>query len=400
MTTPPSPLSTRVPLWRDVRVLRVVGQVLAVVAAFLVLRWFLGNLTSNLDRLNMGLDFGFLSRPTQFQIPYHSTFNPRAPVFEMVLVGVKNTFLAGFFGIFIALTVGLAVGVSRLSQNWLVARLATIFVEFFRNIPPLVIIIFFAAAVFTFGPFPNLREAILVSAPGSSSNLFILSNDQWGIPGFAGGSPLFTGLIGLGLILAAAGWLWRTRLNERTGSPHHRVAWFLGILIVSVIISYLALGRPVSMSWPAQSENRRLIVGGFALNWGFMSVTAALGLYTASHVAEIIRGSILAVPKGQNEASTALALSGFQRYRFVVLPQALRIAIPPIINQCLNLVKNTSLGTAVAYAEIAALTQTSIGNGRPALQSLIVMMAVYLMFSLSISLLLNFVNQRFQLVTR
>jgi general L-amino acid transport system permease protein len=400
VTTPPSPLSTRVPLWRDVRVLRVVGQVLAVAVAFLVLRWLLGNLTSNLDRLNLGLDFGFLSRPTQFQVPYHSTFNPRAPVADMVLVGIKNTFLAGFSGIVIALTVGLMVGVSRLSQNWLVARLATVFVEFFRNIPPLVIIIFFAAAVFTFGPFPNLREAILVSAPGSSSNLVILSNDQWGIPGFAGGSPLFTGLIGLGLILAAAGWLWRTRLNERTGRPHHRLAWFLGILIASVIISYLALGRPVSMSWPAQSENRRLIVGGFALNWGFMSVTAALGLYTASHVAEIIRGSILAVPKGQNEASTALALSGFQRYRFVVLPQALRIAIPPIINQCLNLVKNTSLGTAVAYAEIAALTQTSIGNGRPALQSLIVMMAVYLMFSLSISLLLNLVNQRFQLVTR
>jgi general L-amino acid transport system permease protein len=378
----------------------VVGQVLAVVVVFLLLRWLLGNLTGNLDRLNIGLDFGFLSRPTQFQIPYRTTFDPRSPVTEMVLVGIKNTFLAGFFGILIALTVGLMVGVSRLSQNWLVSRLATAFVEFFRNIPPLVIIIFFAAALFTYGPFPNLREAILIQVPGSSSNLLMLSNDQWGIPGFTGGSALFTGLIGLGLILASAGWVWRTRLNERTGKPHHRVAWFLGILVGVVVISFLVLGGPVSMSWPAQSENRRLIVGGFAMNWGFMSVTAALGLYTASHVAEIIRGSILAVPMGQSEASRALALNGFQRYRFVVLPQALRIAIPPIINQCLNLVKNTSLGTAVAYAEITALTQTSIGNGRPALQSLVVMMAVYLMFSLTISLLLNFVNHRFQLVTR
>ena len=377
-----------------------VGQVLAVVVVFLLLRWLLGNLTGNLDRLNIGLDFGFLSRPTQFQIPYRTTFDPRSPVTEMVLVGIKNTFLAGFFGILIALTVGLMVGVSRLSQNWLVSRLATAFVEFFRNIPPLVIIIFFAAALFTYGPFPNLREAILIQVPGSSSNLLMLSNDQWGIPGFTGGSALFTGLIGLGLILASAGWVWRTRLNERTGKPHHRVAWFLGILVGVVVISFLVLGGPVSMSWPAQSENRRLIVGGFAMNWGFMSVTAALGLYTASHVAEIIRGSILAVPMGQSEASRALALNGFQRYRFVVLPQALRIAIPPIINQCLNLVKNTSLGTAVAYAEITALTQTSIGNGRPALQSLVVMMAVYLMFSLTISLLLNFVNHRFQLVTR
>jgi general L-amino acid transport system permease protein len=402
VTSSLSPQSTRVPLWRDVRVLRVVGQVLAVVAAFLLLRWLWGNLTGNLDRLNMGLDFGFLTRPTQFQIPYHSTFDPRSPVWQMVMVGIKNTFLAGFFGILIALTVGLIVGVSRLSQNWLVARLATVFVEFFRNIPPLVIIIFFAAAVFTFGPLPILREAILVRAPGSSSNLLILSNDQWAVPGFTGGdrAAWFGVVLGLGLILAIVTWVWRTRLNERTGQPHHRVAWFFGVLVGVGLIGFLTLGGPFSISWPGQSENRRLIVGGFALNWGFMSVTVALGLYTASHVAEIIRGSILAVPLGQTEASKALALRGFQRYRFVVLPQALRIAIPPIINQCLNLVKNTSLGTAVAYAEIAALTQTSIGNGRPALQSLLVMMGVYLMFSLSISLLLNFVNHRFQLVTR
>ena len=155
MTSSLSRQSTRVPLWRDVRVLRVVGQVLAVVAAFLLLRWLWGNLTENLDRLNMGLDFGFLTRPTQFQIPYYPTFDPRSSVIDMVLVGIKNTFLAGFFGILIALSVGLIVGVSRLSQNWLVARLATVYVEFFRNIPPLVIIIFFAAAVFTFGPLPK-----------------------------------------------------------------------------------------------------------------------------------------------------------------------------------------------------------------------------------------------------
>jgi general L-amino acid transport system permease protein len=383
-------------------VLRVVGQVVAVGVIFLILRWFAANLTDNLDRLNIGLDFGFLSRPTQFQIPYHSTFNPRSPVIDMVLVGIKNTLLAGFFGIVVALGVGLLIGTSRLSANWLVSRLATVYVEFFRNIPPLVIIIFFGAAIFTYGPLPNLRQAILIGLPGSDSNLAVLSNDQWGVPGFSGGQNWvgFAVVLGVGLALAVGAWWWRTSVNDRTGRPHHRVAWFLGILVGVGVIGYLALDGPFTLSWPAQSENRRLIVGGFRMNWGFMSLTAALGLYTASHVGEIVRGSIQAVPRGQTEASSALALSGFQRYRFVVLPQAMRIAIPPVINQCLNLVKNTSLGTAVAYAEVAALTQTSIGNGRPALQSIVVMMAVYLLISLTISFLLNVVNRRLQLVTR
>lgn len=384
------------------RFLRIVGQVVAVFAAFLLLRWFAGNLTNNLDRLNIGLDFGFLSRPTQFQIPYYREFDPRSPVIDMVLVGVKNTFLAGFFGILLALAVGLVIGVSRLSTNWLVAKLAGGYVEFFRNIPPLVIIIFFGAALFTYGPFPNLREALLIGLPGSQSNLLVLSNDQWGVPGFTGGDDWVTYavILGVGVILAGGAWVWRTSVNDRTGRPHHRVLWSLGVLMTVGVIGFVMLGEPFAFSWPAQSENRRLIVGGFSLNWGFMSLTFALGLYTASHVGEIIRGSIQAVPKGQTEASSALALSGFQRYRFVVFPQALRIAIPPVINQCLNLVKNTSLGTAVAYAEITALTQTSIGNGRPAPQSILVMMAVYLGFSLVISVLLNIVNRRLQLVTR
>jgi general L-amino acid transport system permease protein len=129
-------------------------------------------------------------------------------------------------------------------------------------------------------------------------------------------------------------------------------------------------------------------------------VAGALGLYTASHVAEIIRGSILAVSRGQTEAADALALTSFQRYRFVVLPQAFRIALPPLINQSLNLVKNTSLAAAVAYSEITNLTQTSIGNGRPAVPSIVILMAVYLSFSLIISAILNMVNRRIQLVAR
>ncbi len=154
------------------------------------------------------------------------------------------------------------------------------------------------------------------------------------------------------------------------------------------------------MSWPALSESGRVIEGGFIMNFGFISVTVALGLYTASHIAEIIRGSILAVPKGQSEAANAIALRSLQRYRYIILPQALRIALPPTINQYLNLVKNTSLGTAVAFADVTSLTRSSIGNGRPAPQSIAILMLVYVTFSLTISLILNIYNRRLQLVER
>ena len=379
-----------------------VGQIAAVVLVFLLLQWLWGNLVTNSRRVGFDLDFGFLTQPTQFQIPYHDEFNPRSPVWQMVLVGVKNTLLASIFGMIVAAVVGLIVGIARLSQNWLAAKLATIYVEFFRNIPPLVIIVFFAFAVFLYGPLPNLRESIEVHLPGADHNLFTFSLEQWGIPSIAddGNLALFWLLALLGVGVAAVVWRWRTRVNDETGAPHHRVAWSLGVLVAILAIGYVALAEPFRFTWPTLGENRRRLIDGFAINAGFISVAGALGLYTASHVAEIVRGSILAVSRGQTEAADSLALSSFQRYRFVVLPQAMRIALPPLINQSLNLVKNTSLAAAVGYSEITVLTQQSIGNGRPAVPSIVILMLVYLSLSLIISALLNVVNRRMTLVTR
>ncbi len=401
----------RPPFYRDVRVIRVVGQILAVVAVVGIGFWLVNNLFTNMNRLGISTSFDFLFGPTNtaipfcnncWVIPYQIRFDPRSPVWEMVLVGVKNTFLAGFFGAILASIVGLIVGISRLSENWLVARLAAFYVELFRNIPPLVIIIFFGFAVFTFGPFPIFSESWELKVPGTVNNFLIINNDRWGIPGFTATGSLvaFWVILIVGVVVAAYVWRWRTKFFERTGQPHRRVLWFTGVVVISLIIAYVASGQPIDMSWPVISENRRRIDGGFIANWGWMSVTFALGLYTASHLAEIIRGSILAVHQGQSEAGNALALSASQRYRFVILPQAMRIALPPTINQYLNLVKNTSLGTAVGYAEITALTKTSVGNGRPAFQSFIIVMGVYLVFSLSISLILNVVNRRLQLADR
>jgi general L-amino acid transport system permease protein len=383
-------------------VLRVLGQIVAVVVVFLLLRWLFGNLVDNSRRVGISLDFGFLNRPTQFQIPNHPEFDPRSPVYRMVLVGIKNTLLASVFGIALAGVLGLIIGISRLSQNWLTARLASAYVEFFRNIPPLVIIVFFAFAVFLHGPLPNLREGIEVGFPGTSHNLFIFSLEQWGVPSLADGGGLlyFAVAVVVALVVASLVWRWRTRVHDQTGDPHHRLVWSLGLFIALFALAYLLFDEPFRITWPALGESRRRIIDGFAINAGFISVAGALGLYTASHVAEIIRGSILAVSRGQTEAADALALTSFQRYRFVILPQAIRIALPPLINQSLNLVKNTSLAAAVAYSEITNLTQTSIGNGRPAVPSIVILMAVYLSFSLIISAILNVVNRRIQLVAR
>lgn len=392
----------RPPFYRDVRVIRVVGQALAVLVVIGIVYWLVNNLLSNMDRLGISTSFDFLFGPTNTAIPYHGSFDPRSPVWQMVLIGVKNTFLAAFFGIILATIMGVVVGVSRLSENWLVARLATFYVELFRNIPPLVIIIFFGAAVFTAGPFPIFSESWEFNFPATDNNLLIVNNDRWGIPGFTQTSNLLLFYVVIAIGVIGAIWVWRRRTKnfERTGQPHHRVVWSLGVLLLALIVAYFAAGQPLEISWPVISGNRRRIDGGFIINWGWMSVTIALGLYTASHLGEIIRGSILAVHRGQSEAGNALALSAFQRYRFVILPQATRIALPPTINQYLNLVKNTSLGTAVGFAEITALTKTSVGNGRPAFQSFIIVMGVYLVFSLTISLVLNVVNRRLELETR
>jgi general L-amino acid transport system permease protein len=400
---PPEVEQTDHVVWyRNVQVLRIVGQVVAVIVVLGILFWLFNNLITNLSKQNINTDFQFLWRPTNFQIPFDQGFNPRSDVWVMVLVGIKNTFLAGFVGIIIASIVGLIIGISRLSSNWLVSKLAMVYVEIFRNIPPLVIIIFFGFAIFTFGPFPVLAEAIQISWLGSDNAFLILSNTIWGIPGFAAGEDVWIFWVTLFIAFVAAGLVagYRTRLSDRTGVLHHRVRWALAAFGLIALLGFLVSGGAFTMSWPELSENGRRIDGGFIMNFGFISVALALGLYTASHIGEIIRGSILAVPKGQSEAANAIALTSFQRYRYVILPQALRIALPPTINQYLNLVKNTSLGVAVAYAEITALTQTSIGNGRPAPQSIAILMLVYLLFSLTISALLNVYNRRIQLVER
>lgn len=393
------------PFWRNVEVLKVLAQVAAVVGVAAIFWWLIGNLTTSLDEQNLPFGVGFLDDPAGFAIR-DSSFDPSSPIWRLLLVGIQNTLASAVVGITLAMILGVVIGIGRLSGNWIVNKLSTLYVETFRNIPPLVIIIFVGSALFVnnvalpaFNPSSPPRT---VKVPGSDNNLMILSKSRLGFPSVMndGNVAVFWIIMLIALVVAIGVWRWRTRVNIETGQPHHRVLYSIGTLAVFWTVAYFALGRPLRMSWPAVSESGRLIEGGLPTNDAYVALTLALALYTASHVAEIIRGSILAVPKGQNEAANALALSGFQRYRFVVLPQAFRIALPPIINQFLNLTKNTSLAVAVAYPDVTQVVRTAIGNGQPATQMILTLMVIYLAFSLITSFVLNIVNRRMQLVGR
>lgn len=379
----------RPPFWRDTRVLRVVIQVLLVAAVAIVLYvlWF--NLTNNLRRAGIPLDLDFLTQPLGVNIP-GSIIGANSPIWRGLVVGIKNTFALVVIGLPLVTVIGVLVGVARLSTNWLVAKTAGLYVEILRNLPPLLIIFLAFNAVVL--QLPRIENS------ATPLSLFVINNRFIAVTGFnrQPGLGMFLWLLGMGLLVAIGLWVWRTRRQVTTGEPHHRVLWALGFLVGVGVIGYFAL-QPFSLSRPVLDG--RALTGGFQALGAYFACLVALVLYTASHVAEIIRGSILAVPRGQAEAGDALALTPFQRLRFVVLPQALRIAIPPTINQYLNYTKNTSLAIAVGYAEITRITFQAIGNGQPAVQMIIGLMIAYLLFSLTISLIVNFVNRRLAYVT-
>lgn len=380
----------RPPFWRDVRVLRVVGQV-AFVALVFALYWFLAtNFVTNMSRSNLPTGFGYLNQPGGFQVA-NTDVTSGTPIRRIILVGVINTLKVSSLGIVLATVIGVLVGIARLSSNWLIRKSAAVYVESLRNIPVLVIIIFFGAAV--------LLRLPQIQAPIESPGRFIISNQAFWLPWMilpeGGGNTLLL-ILAVGLLTAGAVAWWRTRVYERTGSPHHRVLWGLSAFAAVAAVGYALAGPAVEFSGPARDGFR--VSGGIKLPVPFLAVLAGLSLYTASHIAEIVRGSILAVPRGQVEAAEALALTRFQRMRHVVLPQALRIMVPPTANQYLNLTKNSSLAIAAGFPEVTTVILVVIGNGRPAPQNIAILMGVYLVFSLVISALTNLYNRRIQFV--
>ncbi len=385
----PDPTATRSrpPLWRDVRVLRVAFQVAVLAAVVGLVAYLYDNLRAN----DVELDFDFLDQQSGFPIAY-TDHGPSDTVLEAIVTGLRNTLIVAVVGIILTLIFGTLLGIARLSDNWIVRRSAGAYVEVLRNVPPLLVIIFVNTVALA--TLPPIQEA------DEYGGLLVVSVAEFGIvaPRADGNLGAYVVLLAVAVVIAVGLGRWRARVEERTGAPARRWLWSGGVLVVAIVGGYVALSAPIVLSHP--EVEGLSISGGARMGLPFVATLIGLVLYTSSHVAEIVRGSILAVPKGQTEAAGAIGLSPGQRLRHVVLPQAFRIAIPPIINQCLNLTKNTSLGVAVAFAEMMGVATTVIGNGQPAIPTILVVMGFYLVVSLVISLFANVVNHRLRLVER
>ncbi len=393
LSTTPTPApsaatAARPPLWRDVRVLAWAFQlgVLALVAAAVV--WLWDNFQANSQRLNLPTNYDYLEQPAGFPIP-SSSFRPTQTVQDALVEGLLNTLRLAITGIVLATLLGVLIGVARLSGNFILRSAARVYVEFVRNVPLLVLVVLiYIAVVLSAFPAPNdsweLGPLAVLNVRGAS--IF------W----FEGGNAAF--LVALAFAAVAA-WLvarWRRSVADRTGRPA-RSGLFAGVAAVIVLaVAWVVLGLGATSP---ELDGRR-VAGGITMTPEYFAALAALVIYTASHVAEIVRGSIQAVPTGQSEAANAVALSGFQRMWYVVLPQAMRIGVPPIGNQYLNLTKNSSLAAVISFPELTKVTQLAVANRSPAVPSFALLLGIYLVVSLVISLLVNLANRRLAIVER
>ncbi|WP_267550996.1 amino acid ABC transporter permease [Rhizobium rhizogenes] len=358
------------------------------------LGWFLiHNTARNLSDLNRSFGFSFLEGRSGFNlgqalIPYSSdSTNTQA-----LLVGLLNTLLISVVGIICATIVGFIIGIGRLSGNWLIAKLSQTYVEIFRNIPPLLVIFFWYSGVLVL--LPQARDA--VHLPFSS----YLSNRGLAFP-----SPIFgEGMwaVGVAFLVAIAVVFfvarWAHKRQAATGQQFHTIWAAIGILIVLPLLTFLVVGRPLSFDYPVAGKFN--LTGGLVVGPEFLALLLALSLYTATYIAEIVRAGIRGVAKGQSEAAGALGLRASAITRLVVIPQAMRIIIPPLTSQYLNLIKNSSLAIAIGYADLVAVGGVILNQSGRAVEVVIIWMIIYLALSIVTSLFMNWFNAKMALVER
>jgi general L-amino acid transport system permease protein len=388
----PPPSTVHTPFYRDVRVLRVLAQI-AFVAFVLLVGWYFGsNMLRGLQRIGGTFSFGFLENAASFALA--ETALPYDPATDSYLyaffMGVLNTLRVVVVGIVLASLLGLVAGVSRLSSNWLIAKIAQVYVEIFRN-TPLLIQLFFWYFIGIL-KLPRVRDSL--SLPGG----IYLSNRGLALPWFTPNETFTTWLIvaGIGIVIGIIAY----NLIARARAPllyEWRGAWATLVWLIIAVIAAVVL-NPFTPSVP---EVRGFnFGGGITLSPEYAALLLGLVVYTGAFIAEIVRAGIQAVPRGIVEASRALGLTYVQILRLVVIPLALRVIIPPLTNQYLNLSKNSSLAIAVGYADLFYISNTIFNQTGQTLQVILMIMTAYLSISLILAAIMNVVNTRFKLVER
>jgi len=386
----------RVPLWNDPRVRGLVSQFLLI--AFIV--WFgyamYSNYATNIAKQNIATGFGFLDTTAGFAISQTLIqYSEESSYGRAFLVGLMNTLLVSFVGVILATTLGVMIGVARLSKNWIVAKFATVYVETLRNIPLLLQIYFWYVAVLGVLPSPRnaatLFDSFFLHTRGLSMPKPAFSNVTGGL--------IVIGAFIVGIVISVMIKKWAQKRQEATGEQFPVFLTSLGIIFGLTIIVYFLSGSPIYLEHTAlKGFNFR---GGMTLIPEFMALLMALVLYTATFIAEIVRAGIMAVSHGQTEAANALGLRSGPTLRLVIIPQAMRVIIPPLTSQYLNLTKNSSLAAAIAYPDVmhtfAGIVLNQTGQ---AVEIILVTMAVYLTISLLTSSLMNWYNARIALVER
>ena len=368
-------------------------QLLAVGLTIALVAWLAINAADNLERRGISTGFGFLDREAGMEIGESLVaYDPSASYGRAFVVGLLNTLRVALIGIALASAVGIVVGLARLSRNWLIGRLAAIYVETLRNVPLLLQLFFWYALITEAAPLPrealNPLPGVFLSARGLQIPALVADPAHaWALAAFAAGAA------------GLWGWLrWARAKRERTGAAPPAWPVAVGLLVVLPALALAAAGRPIGVEFPElQRFNFR---GGTALTPEFSALLLGLTLYTASFIAEIVRSGIQAIPRGQWEAARALGLKPGRVLKDVILPQALRVIIPPLTSQYLNLTKNSSLAVAIAYPDLVSIANVTINQTGQAIECIAIIMAVYLTVSLAISLAMNLYNRAIALVER
>ena len=386
--SPLTGVSAKPPFWRDIRILKWAFQftVLAIVLALIF--WLYGNYEENVAKSKIPTGLEFLENPASFTMP-GSTFDQSSPVWAAFVQGFINTLRVSIIGIVLAITLGTIIGMARLSKNFLVRVVASAYVEVFRNLPLLLLLTFMNLAV-VIQTFPRIEQAWV------PFDLFVISNRGIAVPWFEGSDTNLILVISGAAVLAVMVGIARRKYSDRTGKPA-RISIFAFLTFLIVILGAWSI---LGYSWTQPVVDGRGTVGGLRLDPSFFALVVTLVIYTSSHIAEIVRGSILSVSKGQGEAADAIALSQGKKMKLIILPQAFRVALPALGNQSLNLIKNSSLGAAISYFELTQIAQISVGNGAPAVPAFTVTLAIYLVISFVTSFIVNTFNRRLALVER